>query len=241
MVNLNQFNEVKEGLPHDLEVITNSVNSVSSNVQTISPKRKLIMYGDQIIMNIGRIKEIVQKKPYYLLESEIDYLIFYINTFEKSHFHGGFKLKFHDLFELYKKGLNSLENRSEKERDRVIELGKSIEIESKIQLAFKLIHSNFNLIEQGINEYQQQNRFDPNKIKSLMRGIGQVANHLSMCYYFEFSYFDSQISKNKFELGDLNDFIEDLNDFNNYLIKKDSFIEFFENFLTQDGNTPVYT
>ncbi len=218
----------------DLEVINNSMTSISSNIQDITRKKKWFIYGLGVKHSLDEAKKIITKNPSYLLRDEIDYLKHLVKIFEGSYVHGCYKLKFTEWLEIYGKGLGSLKSRSNTERSRVVELGKSIDTESKIQLTFQLIRSNFLLVEKEIVKLQEIAIFDTSKIKSLMRGIGQIVNHLTRCYYFEFAYITSS---NNFKLAELEEFIEDLNEFNNVLNKEDSFINFFENFVGNENET----
>lgn len=212
----------------DLSIINYSVSSVSSGIQRISKRKKCFIYGVSVKNSIKQAKKVLEKKPDYLLKVELDYLSYFVKVFESSHIHGIYRLKYRNFLEIYNKAFKSLEARSKNERNRVVEIGKSIDIESKIQLSFELVHSNFILIEKKIKILKEKDKFDPNRIKSLMRGIGQIVNHLTQCYHFETCYI---ISSQEFDLSDLNDFIDELNEFNNSIMNEDSFIDFFQDFV----------
>lgn len=219
----------------DLSVINDSVNHVSSGVQYISKKKKYFVYGQNMRFNINQAKKIIEKNPDYLLVAELKYLSYFVEVFESSNVHEQYKLKYTNFFEIYKKAFKSLKIRSKNERDRVIEIGKSIEIESKIQLSFELVSSNFVIIEEKIKELQK-NKFNPKKIKNVMMGIGRIVNYLTSCYYFELGYIKSL---SEIDLSELDDFIFELNEFNQKIQKSNCFIDFFQDFMG-DYETPIY-
>lgn len=214
-------------LESDLEIINESVRSVSTKLRHFSRKRKCFIYGSEVRNEISNARKIIQKKPEYLIESEINYLSYFVKAFEDSHIHDSYRLKLFHFLEIYKKGLFAIENRIDNERNRIVEIKESIDKESKIQLTFELVYNNFMLVKKKIMKLQEEDIMDINRIKSFIRGIGQVVNHLTQCYVFEFDYIFSE----DFSVEELDEFIEELNEFNSSIQDENDFIDFFENFV----------
>jgi len=174
-----------------VKTVANSFNSISTNLNYISKRRKYFIYNSNVLIWIRRSQEIFKKTGGNLLESEADFLRSFISTFSKSRIHDIFRVDPRNYLEVFNKGLKALESRCLDERKHIVKSSKNIDIESRIQLLFKLVYEIFKKTRERVVDDFSLFLNSPDKFVPLAMQLHKVSINLIKLYYFEFLYLEN--------------------------------------------------
>lgn len=198
----------------NLEYRKSSIDAVNSSCESLtyisyrSRKQDLMIYDSKrMYRSLTQAEKIIKKHKEIMIETEIDFLNKFINIFDSSRRHNTFNIKSNDYLNLIASALTAIEDRTDFERNIIIDYRRDLNIEAKIQFAFSIHYDILKDIKEKIICSDVLFLKKPSEIRTFAIKLQKVFPTLIENYIYEFEYLHGEYG---FTMEDLNRFIDEL-------------------------------